>query len=587
MIAWVVEAVIASTMLMLAVMALRGPVARHFGAQAAYALWALPALRMVLPPLGALFGGAAPMASVRPVSGTISDIVYDSVLTGGAAGMDSAPQMASAMSGGGQGWIALAVLLWLGGAGLFLAGHVWGYRQFRRHMLTDAQALGDAAPGIGLIASPRANGPMAFGLLRKIIVFPVDATDRFDHDEHALALAHELAHHRRGDLIANAFALAVAALHWWNPVAWIAYRMFRADQEVACDAQVVTEARRRGLGQVYGRALIKAATSREYAIACHLTSVETLKRRLTMLAQAAPSRRRRAFGLMLIGGTTLGGLALTASGEGVAADMGSRVAAALPVAGSVVGLAAPAAVSSPAPVVPAVPGALVAADAPSAPNAPDVPPVTDAPRHLAAPAWPEPPVPPTPPVPPVRAAGTSMETVEMRRAMREADQAAREADQARAEAMREAEQARREALRDAEQTRREALLDGAQARREAMRAAAADRAAALRDAEAARAEAIRAKTMASVPQVSVTRSCPAGQNEPTRQISRVDENGRTRISISVCGEAIARQARQQAINGLTEARLSLANNAALSNDVRARVSRDLDREIARLRSERD
>jgi beta-lactamase regulating signal transducer with metallopeptidase domain len=46
MIAWAVEAVIASTALMLLVMIVRRPVAEHFGAQAAYALWALPALRM-------------------------------------------------------------------------------------------------------------------------------------------------------------------------------------------------------------------------------------------------------------------------------------------------------------------------------------------------------------------------------------------------------------------------------------------------------------------------------------------------------------------------------------------------------------
>ena len=49
MIGWAIEALAASTLLMLVVLALRGPVARRFGAQAAYMLWLLPALRMVLP----------------------------------------------------------------------------------------------------------------------------------------------------------------------------------------------------------------------------------------------------------------------------------------------------------------------------------------------------------------------------------------------------------------------------------------------------------------------------------------------------------------------------------------------------------
>ena len=47
MIGWAIEALAASTVLMLVVLALRGPVARRFGAHAAYLLWLLPALRGV------------------------------------------------------------------------------------------------------------------------------------------------------------------------------------------------------------------------------------------------------------------------------------------------------------------------------------------------------------------------------------------------------------------------------------------------------------------------------------------------------------------------------------------------------------
>ena len=46
---WLVEALIGATLLMLLVLAVRKPVARLWGAHMAYALWALPALRMVLP----------------------------------------------------------------------------------------------------------------------------------------------------------------------------------------------------------------------------------------------------------------------------------------------------------------------------------------------------------------------------------------------------------------------------------------------------------------------------------------------------------------------------------------------------------
>lgn len=587
MIAWAVEAVIASTALMLLVMIVRRPVAEHFGAQAAYALWALPALRMVMPPLMVDFGGPGPMSTVAPVSGRISDIVRDSVLMSGEPVQASATiTSGAAASGSANGWIALAVLIWLVGALLFVAGHMWGYRLFRAHMLKGSTVLGDAAPGINLVSSPQANGPMAFGLRRRVIVFPQDSAERFNEDEHALALAHELAHHRRGDLIANAFALAVVSLHWWNPVAWIAYRMFRADQEVACDAQVVIEARRKGLAQVYGRALIKAATNREFAVACHLTSVDTLKRRLAMLAKKAPSARRRWTGLALIGCTMLGGLALTASGRGVAADVGKTVSAAMPEGRVKALLAAPATPASPA--RPAQVARLVdeqptsaetewtargeAVDRAQSAVAPELP---QPPAPPARGAWATPPTPPVPPVPPK--AGSAWSDTAGAEARREADLAAREAERERRLAMAEA--AREQRLARAEMAR--ANHEGERERLQAQR-----------EADLARTQAERARIVAErsamrVPQVSVTENCAGTQADHVSRTEMVDKNGRRTISINVCGEAIARNARAQAIQGLRQARLSIVNNQSLSADIRASIQRDFDHEIARLGTEHD
>lgn len=564
MIAWAVEAVVASTALMLLVMILRRPVAEHFGAQAAYALWALPALRMVLPPMTIGLGASAPMLAVEPVSGSISDLVHKSIVTGSTTA-HAAAVISTSDNLGSAGWIAVAVLIWLVGAGLFLIGHVWGYRRFRAHLLAGATAMGEVAPGVALLASPSATGPMAFGLRQRLIVFPADATNRFDSDEHALALAHELAHHRRGDLVANAFALLVVALHWWNPVAWAAYRLFRADQEVACDAQVVAEARRRGLGQAYGRTLIKAATNREFAIACHLTSVETLKRRLAMLAKAAPSSRRRRLGLALIGGTTLGGLALTASGQGVAADMGDKVAQALPtqsVSQVLTRTLAPVARLAPIEAVRSValPRSLAAGA--------EVPAVPSAPVEVLAHVDVAPPSPPAPPAPPSLTAAQARDYARAaaRQAEWEAAQAERAQDRAEAQAERERERAEEQA--EWQEARAERARERAQAD--------AERAAALAERAAAR-----------IPTITVSQKCAEGQKQAVREVRGQDRNGRATIAMTVCGSEIARNARAQAIAGIQQARADIASDMSMPHDTRREILTDLDKQIARLRADRN
>ena len=49
------------------------------------------------------------------------------------------------------------------------------------------------------------------------------------------------------------------ALNWFNPIAWLAFRAFRADQELACDA-AVTAARSDESRRDYAEALVKSVS---------------------------------------------------------------------------------------------------------------------------------------------------------------------------------------------------------------------------------------------------------------------------------------------------------------------------------------
>jgi len=301
---WAVEALLASAVLMAIVLMVRAPVRRMFGAQVAYALWALPALRLMLPPLPEGWREAA--TPIARAGETITLIVLPGV---------AAPVAEITTSEVSLG--AVVAIAWGVGAALFLGAHFLRHTRFCRRILSRGETI-DRVERVRIIASEAAAGPLAFGVLRPCVAFPRDFAERYDADERALALAHELGHHARGDLIANWAALVVLALHWFNPIAWRAFHAFRADQECANDARVLA-GRSRYERHAYACAIVKAAHGGRVSAACHLHSVRDLKGRLTMLTTSPSSRRRLAAGGVSVAALVAVGLGLTASG-GRAAD---------------------------------------------------------------------------------------------------------------------------------------------------------------------------------------------------------------------------------------------------------------------------
>jgi beta-lactamase regulating signal transducer with metallopeptidase domain len=316
MIVWAVETLIASTFLMLLVLVARTPVRQAFGPNVAYALWALPAARMVLPPLPDSWrGGALP---VLPMPEDITVYLGEPVA------------MLPAAPASGIGWPVALLAVWTLGAVLFVGYHLVAHGRFCARVRRDSHNVTALASGrVRMIETDAAAGPLAFGVWRKYVAFPRDFAERYDPLERDLALAHELGHHARGDLIANWAALVMLALHWFNPVAWRAYRAFRADQEMACDALVLA-GRARELRAAYGRAIVKSAHGGAVSAACHLHTINEIKGRLKMLTKhETKSRRRILAGTAAIATMLAGGLTLTASGTHAAETVRTSVESAV------------------------------------------------------------------------------------------------------------------------------------------------------------------------------------------------------------------------------------------------------------------
>lgn len=297
-----------------AVLLLRRPVARRFGPHAAYALWALPALRMILPPIP----NAWRPVEFAPIEAATEPAHMTMVVP--VAGVPALPD--------GLGIVDLPMammVVWAAGAVLFAGYHIVAYRRFCARILASAMEGGVADGGVKLIRTPCAAGPLAFGVWRRYVATPIDFADRYDAQEQALALAHELGHHARGDLVANWAALIVLSLHWFNPVAWAAFRAFRADQEMACDAMVLACATP-AVRLAYATAIVKSAHGGTVSAACHLHNVNELKGRLIMLSKHHIQSRttRRVAGVGTIALAVLG-LGATASGTQAAATVRTGV----------------------------------------------------------------------------------------------------------------------------------------------------------------------------------------------------------------------------------------------------------------------
>jgi len=350
----VIEMVLAVSVLIILVLLARKPIAREFGPGIAYALWLVPLARLLLPPLPtsmswvSLLGLAPSVAlanvpaepAVAPgnmplfVEASIAPLAPEAdgartVFLGTGAPIDAIEAPAVGMlSGVGTGTALITTLLgiWVVGALVVLARNMAAQHSFmavvqRERMPASAhlQSVADqVARQVGLTRTPQiatsliSNGPLVTGLLRPIVLLPAWFEADYDDAQQRAALAHELTHVKRGDLWALQLAELFVACLWFNPLAYLARRAFRTDQEAACDSDVL----RCGAASphAYGSTLLKAvrmSVPERLPLAASLPLTHSLKERMRLMTYPAPSKQRRLAGLGLT--AVLGSAALVAT----------------------------------------------------------------------------------------------------------------------------------------------------------------------------------------------------------------------------------------------------------------------------------
>ena len=131
--------------------------------------------------------------------------------------------------------------------------YFFGRLRYYRHELEGADAP------IPVYTAANLPSPCLFGVLRPAVYL----TPRTADDPAALrhVLAHELTHYAHRDHIWSALRCLALALHWYNPLVWLAVGLSKQDGELACDQGAVE---RLGEGEriPYGRTLVDMVAAR-------------------------------------------------------------------------------------------------------------------------------------------------------------------------------------------------------------------------------------------------------------------------------------------------------------------------------------
>ena len=138
----------------------------------------------------------------------------------------------------GMQWEQILLLIWAAGFVLLLLYCVYSYVRLSLRM-REAVSYGGATDGI--YQSEKAESPFVLGIIKPRIYIPFLS----EGAELDCGSAQEKAHIARKDHLVKLFAYLLLAIHWFNPLIWVAYILLCRDIELACDEKAI-----RTLGEV-------------------------------------------------------------------------------------------------------------------------------------------------------------------------------------------------------------------------------------------------------------------------------------------------------------------------------------------------
>lgn len=294
---------------------LRRVLKKRYPARAICFVWALLAIRLLIPVQLTLPDAPVQVTPIRAVTVDMSPR-EEMQSTAQAAAADETRTPRVSVYRGDEMWHEVPVgwnfpvakimfILWGAGILAFLGWQAYSYIGFvylaretgqaaerdtlRRVFEDQKQSLG-VRRDIPLVVTPAADCPMLAGFVKPTLYLPDEA---LSEQEAMFIFRHELTHYKRGDLWLKLLLTAAKTVHWFNPLVYLMARFAQEDIELACDDAVVRGmdgAQRRAYGETILRSAV-AQVKKRALVSCFTGDKETLMRRFEGLFDKRAKKR--------------------------------------------------------------------------------------------------------------------------------------------------------------------------------------------------------------------------------------------------------------------------------------------------------
>lgn len=111
---------------------------------------------------------------------------------------------------------------------------------------------------VNIYVSDRTDTPFVSGIANVRIIIPSYLAVDYPGRKLEYVITHELVHIKRLDNITSLLAVLALCIHWFNPLMWLCFYLYRKDMETSCDA-VVLEAYENDIRSDYANLLLNIA----------------------------------------------------------------------------------------------------------------------------------------------------------------------------------------------------------------------------------------------------------------------------------------------------------------------------------------